>query len=467
MNPDVVIASLPYIETDEPMMAPGLLKGIVKKVGLSCYTFDFNIEVIHKLKRDYSKEVEHKVIQWFLYKEYEDDPEVNAAIEDLVKYVANRIAEKNATWICLSLFCHTAKKFNQYLCEVLRSVCPTAKIVIGGNAVFSDEKSKRPYALILKKAKLIDHYIIGDGEEPFYNLLSGNDMTGVDQDKFQVLNDLSKQPFADYDDYNWDLYPVKRIPMYGSRGCVRKCTFCDIHKMWKKFKLRTAEDVWEEMQYQIQHTGQTSFYFRDSLINGSISEYRKLMTLMADYNSKHEQKLEFQAFFIFRPKEQMTEEDWRLTGAAGAKNLYVGVESLADPVRHHMKKHFSNEDMDFALACAKKYQVGLTYLLIIGYVNETEKDFQDSLKWLEDHVEYAHMPIINLTAGGTLTVTDLTDLYQNAESYGITLGDKIHLWENKSINLDYQTRERRKEIFVQKAIDLGYPVLYFDKPVAN
>jgi radical SAM superfamily enzyme YgiQ (UPF0313 family) len=221
------------------------------------------------------------------------------------------------------------------------------------------------------------------------------------------------------------------------------------------------------MQYQIEKTGQKSFYFRDSLINGSIREFRKLMTYMAEYNTRHKEKIEFQAFFIFRPKEQMPESDWQLTGAAGATNLYVGVESLSNSVRNHMKKHFSNEDMDYALEWAQQYRVGITFLMIIGYVNETEQDFQDSLKWLEEHVQYAHMPIINMAAGGTLTVTDLTDLYQNAESYGITLGDKIYLWENKSINLDYETRVKRKEVFVQKAIDLGYPVLFFEKPVAN
>jgi hypothetical protein len=63
-------------------------------------------------------------------------------------------------------------------------------------------------------------------------------------------------------------------------------------------------------------------------------------------------------------------------------------------------------------------------------------------------------------------VTDLTDLYQQAENYNITIGDKIHLWENKSIGLDYQTREQRKQIFVDTAKQLGYPINSFEKPVS-
>jgi hypothetical protein len=71
---------------------------------------------------------------------------------------------------------------------------------------------------------------------------------------------------------------------------------------------------------------------------------------------------------------------------------------------------------------------------------------------------------MNLSIGGTLTVTDLTDLYQQAEDYNVTIGNKIHLWENKAINLDYETRERRKIIFLQKAKELGYQVNVDEKP---
>ena len=233
---DVVIAALPYVETSEPLMAPGLLKGIVNKTGLTSYTFDFNIEVINKLQ---SMPSHANVVRWFLYDDFSDCPETNQQINQLVQYAADRILSKNPTWICLSLFCNTSKKFNIKLCQYIKKLHPEKIIIIGGNGVFTDEKSKRPYGKILKKAKIIDHYIVGDGEEPLYNILTGS-TDGVDQDSFQVLEDLSKQPFSDYSDYDWSYYRVKRIPIYSSRGCVRRCTFCDVYKLWKKFKLKSA-----------------------------------------------------------------------------------------------------------------------------------------------------------------------------------------------------------------------------------
>ena len=464
---DVVIASLPFVETREPLMAPALLKGVVKNAGLSCFVFDFNAEVRHIIK-DYSLELREKIELWFLYKDYHDDIEVKKTVNDLANYVADRLLSLSPKYICLSLFCNTARLFNAYVCRIIKQEKKyDVKIIIGGNAVFTDEKSQRPYAKILQNAKLIDHYIVGDGEEPLYNFFANEtNASGVDKDEFQVLEDLSQQPFSDYDDLNWNLYTKKRLPMYASRGCVRRCTFCDVYKLWKKFKLRSPEIVFQEMIYQIDNTGITDFYFRDSLINGSISQFRKLLTMIADYNSCHEQKITWTSFFIFRPQHQMPESDWKLIADSGGYNLVVGVESLVDNVRYHMRKKFTNADIDYGLQMGKKYNVSFIFLLIIGYVTETNQDFDDALKWLDEHTEYIGMPLQAMSVGGTLTVTDLTDLYQHAEDFDIRLGETTYLWENVTIGLDYATREKRKEQFLEHARKLGYNVGLDERPVS-
>ena len=464
-NKEVVIAALPYVETPEPLMAPALLKGIVNKTNLSSVALDFNAEVQHFIKK-FDKQIQENISRWFLYKEYDSCTKTQKKIKEIVDFTAQSILKYNPSWVCLSLFCGTAKEFNVLLCKSLKKEYNfKGKIVIGGNGVFTDESSNRPYAKILKKAKLVDHFVIGDGEEPLYNLLTGQETNSIGEESFQILQDLADQPFSDYSDYNWDLYDKKRVPMYGSRGCVRRCTFCDVYKLWKKFKIRDAEIVFQEMLYQIEKTGFRDFYFRDSLINGSISEYKKLMTLIAEYNSTNVEKIKWTSFFIFRPQSQMPEEDWKLASEGGADELVIGVESFVDSIRYHMRKKFTNADIDFGLKMAKKYDISLLLLLIIGYVNETENDFQESLAWLENHKEYA-TDLLKLSAGGTLVLTDLSDLYQNAEDFDITLGNSIFLWENKKINLDYATREKRKQTFIDTAKQLNYNIVSHEKPVS-
>jgi hypothetical protein len=461
---DVIIASLPYVETKEPLMAPALLRGVVNKTGLTCSTIDLNIEILRYLDR-YPEIDRDKVRNWFLYEENLDCQTTNNIIQELAQYACQRICSHNPIWICLSLFCNTSKRFNIVLCKLLRQKNPCAQIVIGGNAVFTDEKSQRPYGKLMKRGKLIDHFIVGDGEEPLLNLLTGRSH-GVDIETFQILDDLAQQPYSDYSDYDWDLYTTKRIPMYASRGCVRRCTFCDVYKLWKKFKIRNSEIVFSEMLYQIEKTGISDFYFRDSLINGAISEYKKLLGLISEHNASNEKKITWMSFFIFRPQTQMDENDWALTAAGGGDELVIGVESLVDDIRYHMKKKFTNADILFGLQMAEKYHIKITMLLIVGYVNETEADFHSALKWLEDHKQYAKTCIKMISVGGTLTITDLSDLYQNAEDFDITLGPKIHLWENKKIGLDYHTREKRKELFLSRAKQLGYNIVGHEKPVS-
>ena len=84
----------------------------------------------------------------------------------------------------------------------------------------------------------------------------------------------------------------------------------------------------------------------------------------------------------------MTEEDWRLTKLSGAQSLSIGVESGSESVRDHMKKQFSNKDLDEFMEQAYKNQVKLRFLMIIGYPTETIKDFNDTLDMFERYKQY-------------------------------------------------------------------------------
>jgi hypothetical protein len=458
---DVVIVAMPYIETQEPMMAPAHLKSVVTTAGLSCYTIDANAELQHELE-SYPALLKQNIERWFLYKENSHCINTKNAIDCLVELTGKRILDLQPKWICLSLFSTLAQPFNTLLCRYLRQHTQ-AKIVLGGFGVYTtNEYKERPYGLILKNAKIIDEFVVGDGEEALYNMLTNQ---ATEFNGFQVLEDLSKILKSNYDDYNWNLYKKRRLPILMNRGCVLKCNFCDIHKIWKKFKKRSAEDVFDEMIWQIKKTGITNFYFRDNIINASISEYRKLCELLAEYNSTTEQKITWYGNFNLRTRLQMPESDWKLTSDAGGSHVVTGIESLVDRARFEMGKKWTNDDLDFSLSMAKKYNIRLGVCVIIGYVTETQEEFDQSLKWLEYNQHYANNPIKYLLVGGTMTVTDLTDIYQNPDQYNIVIGPKIHLWQNVSLNSTFPLREERKHVFMTKAQKLGFNVLQHEQPV--
>ena len=106
--------------------------------------------------------------------------------------------------------------------------------------------------------------------------------------------------------------------------------------------------------------------------------YRDFVTVMAKYNSTATSKITWGGQFIVRGIKSMTEDDWQLSKLAGADNLAVGVESGSEAVRDHMKKQFSNQDLDEFMEQAYKHNINLEFLMIIGYPTETQTDFQDT-----------------------------------------------------------------------------------------
>jgi radical SAM superfamily enzyme YgiQ (UPF0313 family) len=97
---------------------------------------------------------------------------------------------------------------------------------------------------------------------------------------------------------------------------------------------------------------------------------------------------------------------------AGCKHVIVGVESGSESVRTHMKKKFTNEDLH--LMIESLYKVGITqeWNLMVGYLTETRKDFEDTLALVEryKHIEFPNMivnpvGILHLLPGTSLVDT--------------------------------------------------------------
>ena len=50
---------------------------------------------------------------------------------------------------------------------------------------------------------------------------------------------------------------------------------------------------------------------------------------------------------------------WKLTADSGAYMLNVGVESVVNDIRQHIKKKFNNDDLEYNLKMAKRYKINL------------------------------------------------------------------------------------------------------------
>ena len=288
---------------------------------------------------------------------------------NLYKSFAETLLAHNPKIIGLSLFSYVNQSSAKYICYFIKKINPSVTLIIGGTGCFENTVGHANYAEELLSNGLIDFYIRGDAERSFREFLNGNySYPGINSSNWVELSkeELNSFTYPNYDDYNFDLYELKAIPIIGSRGCVRRCKFCDIIEYWKKFNYRSGENIFAEMLSQNTKYKIRNFKFQDSLINGNLKEYKVLTKLLANHNETNpDNSFTWSSYFILRPKASFGEEWWEITARSGAQWLNLGIENLQEHIRYHMGKHFSNEDIEFSLLMAKKYKLKMLWLMIM------------------------------------------------------------------------------------------------------
>lgn len=418
----LLITSVPWTDTKSPLMAPALLKSMCTDAGIDAKGIDLNQVVINYVRSKYSEQAQQNIQHFFYYapKTFQKD-----AVVDVINFIVDQITQYNPTHVALSLLAYTSQVATEWICFALRLKAPHIKIIIGGAGVFNTLESTTNFGEKLLTQKQIDYYIKGDGDISLPKLLiEDNKVSGVNETQWTQMPDLNNQPVPDYDDYDWSIYKNKSIGVVGSRGCVRHCTFCDIHEHWKKFQFRKGEDLFAELMWHNKRNNIQNFKFQDSLINGNQKEFRKLMILLANHNDANPDNLiKWSSFFIFRPEKQMNEDDWMNIGKS-CDLLTVGIESINEKVRFEMGKKFTNEDMNYCFDMCKKYNIKVQMLLIVGYVSDTEETHKETVQWFANHKHYIDSPISGVSLGGTLGILPGTEIYRRREELGIELKDQ-------------------------------------------
>jgi len=453
---DVIIATVPWTDSSIPLMAPAVLKGIVESAGKTCLAVDLNAEIYRATKNHPARD---GLIQFF-FDEYIDQS-IEGWLHDMFLSIAQDMLSWNPKIIGLSLFSYVCQHSGKWLAYYIKKLDPSVTIIIGGAGCLNAFTGPSNYAEDLVAQGLVDYHIRGDGENALYELLIGNDkFAGINSLEWKELerDELAKLPLPDYTDYDFSMYEKQVLPLVGSRGCVRQCTFCDYIANWKRFQWRTADDIFAEMLHQYNRYNIRSFKFQDSLTNGNMKEFVRLTELISKHNldnSTHSFK--WSGYYIFRDITSTTDREWELLHTSGAENLAVGIENLNEHIRYAIGKKFSNASIDRHLVLAKKYNIQIQLLNIVGYITETEKDIDFIKQWLRDHVDYRD--ILFIQWGGTLGIFPNTYLDQNQEKFGIIrINPHPQSWVNPANNSTPELRARWVNELNQLSSELGYRV---------
>ena len=410
---DIVLVSVPYTIVETPPLGIAVLKGAVESQGYRCRTIDLGMELYKHCRQDRTEF--EKVQSYFVVPNLQSDPDLAQSVTNFIDSWAFELAQIPTKWLGFSVFSYYSHLATYMLCERIKKHAPDKKIVIGGpgafikisDAMLSAYKISRlersvSFSDIIRKRKLVDETIRGDGEQALIDLLSGQQLA----DQFHMEQYRDKDyAFANFDDFDLALYEGQRrghpqLPIFSSKGCVRNCDFCDVNVVQSRFRFRYGENIFKEIVYLAEKYKIRNFLFLDSLVNGSLKSMREWVTLLADYNKQNPTKrISWSASgWICRPIGQIPEDFYPVLADSGLDNVSVGVESGSNRVLKAMDKKTNVEALYFEAEQFRRHGIKFIPLMMVGHWSETWEDFLQTCELM--------IRLAPLVKTGTLTAVD-------------------------------------------------------------
>lgn len=377
-----LIITPPFLEPFRPPISGAIIAEVVRTNGYDVMAKDLSIEFYNTYGADLFESLAQQ-FQGYVPM----DPSMSPLIDDfLSKHLSDELLS-DLDYVMISIFSKLEQEFTVRILEHIRSKT-RAKIILGGSGVKVHRwafNNSTNFGREMRDKELSDHWIEGEGELSLTALLNGDlDHPGIDGKPPKQIDDIESLPLPNYDFYDLEKYEQitpgrKEAFIYGSRGCVRDCTFCDIAHFWPTYRYRSGKSIAEEMIKNYEKHGITDYYFADSLFNGSLKAFKDFLTMITNYPQRV--NWQWSGFAIIRNKKQHPPELYDMCAEAGSSNWIVGIEHAVERIRFAMRKPITNDDCEYHFEQSARTNVKNIALLIPYWPDETK----------EEHLEYQNM----------------------------------------------------------------------------
>lgn len=255
---------------------------------------------------------------------------------------------------------------------------PHIKTLMGGG-IFSNELAPgSPNFEKLLENPVIDKIFIGEGELLLLKYLQGEldesakyyTLQAVDN---QIL-DLSKVGLPDFADF--DLQSYLNLAGYASRSCPFQCKFCSEAVQWGKYRKKSGKQIAQELHKLYELYGFQLFLMGDSLLNPVITELAEEL-IQSDVSV-------YWDGYLRADKDVCNADNTFLWRRGGLYRARIGVESGSERVLQLMGKRITPQQIKEAISNLAQAGIKTTTYWVVGYPGETEEDFQQTLKLIEE-----------------------------------------------------------------------------------
>lgn len=452
-----LIINPPFLEPHRPPISCAIIAEVLRLCTHQVAIVDLNIELFHAVGRDRFYDLQVKTTT----------NGINADdIDRLIEYYLPETLVSQQDWIFVSVFSYwnqaTTKKIFQHLRKSTR-----AKLVVGGSGIEVDN-----FGADLYQQDLIDFFIYGEGEHAVAALVTAcqEKIAGVNGQAVQQIDDIETLPlpnygFFDLAKYDW-LLDAPDVFIYGSRGCVRKCSFCDVEHYWPKFRWRSGQSIADEMIKNYELYGIKNFFFADSLVNGNQKEFRIMCEKLANYS---EGLFRWGSYAIVRPRRDHPSSLFDMIAAAGGRFWSLGIETGVDRIRFEMQKKFTNDDVDWHLEQSQRVGLQNNFLLLPTWPSESLQEHQEYLDIFRRWQCYAvDGTIFGMRVSATLNIMPKSPLgrelgktifLENLAAHDVGAELAVSAWQKPSNNsLSYRERLRRSLAIYREAMKYQWPI---------
>lgn len=242
----------------------------------------------------------------------------------------------------------------------------------------------------------LDIAVKGEGEHTFARLISGErfeDVNGIlyrragtvtENADASVISDLDSLPFPAYDLVDLDLYQRQLSYAYNhrrqgvlltSRGCVYNCTFC--FTQWDGFRLRSAENVFAEIEELYGRHGIRDFYIVDDIFNVNLKRALALFELIVSRG------LKIRIYFANGLRTDLVGEEFVDAAiAAGAIWFTYAIESASEEIQRLVNKGVNLERARRVIEYTQRKGVVVNISTMFGFPTETREQAHMTLDWL-------------------------------------------------------------------------------------
>lgn len=400
---DLVLVMCPGWGVSQPPVGISYLASFLQRRGFSVKGIDLSLELykVFPEKKYWDLNYPEYFVTPQLFEEY-----IAPILQKYIDSYVKKILSYNSQVVGFSMFMSN-RIVSFLLARKLKQVKPDIFIVGGGPEVTRIKRVMgdgiASYAPLDRDSVLggaFDVYIDGEGEQALEEILIlergqsefrhiasalwvHNGSLVINQPR-KLMDNLDVLPPPTFDDYDLSSYLRYALPVVTSRGCVNRCTFCADSPLWKMYRCRSADKVYEEILTLADKYCREQFEITDSIFNGDMNRIEQLCDMLI----KSGRRLYWSAKVTAR--KEMTSLILRKMRQAGCTSLAYGIESGSPSVLKDMRK---NPDLSMASNVIRdtfKAGIQANCFFIIGYPTETEFDFQMTLNFIKDNAAYIH-----------------------------------------------------------------------------